>query len=444
MSISRPSLVSSAAMLVVRGRWRALEQLAQNSELSSKSKKNAIHKLIVSCLNVAPFAKDNSHKDLDLLAISDSRAACLCASFQATSTIMYKHILQKDLFSANRYAQSAIVTLADIAANTDKSFTGKNVEEMVGHSASMVNLIASQAELVRSIESFDISRRAAFVLGMHRSGTSALTGLLAKAGLSAPLDLMPASPKNPMGYWESMSIFRANERFLDRIGLHWSSSLSLPSGWSGSDAAREWRSELIGLFTKVYKKARCPLVKDPRFCILIKGLEPWLESGMYNPVFFIPIRHPIDVALSLEKAENLPPEQGLRIWIKSVLEAEYVTRGFDRKFVMFSDLISDPSGTLERCIELIQASFSRDGIDHVDNIIPRAPTMHSSFFIDPTLQHQRFDLNESSWTANADMLTARLTEFALSLFGKISTSVDDDVPAGIFDSFRLESLRFLV
>jgi hypothetical protein len=41
-----------------------------------------------------------------------------------------------------------------------------------------------------------------FVLGMHRSGTSAVTRSFAEAGWHVPDGLLAATDDNPSGYWE--------------------------------------------------------------------------------------------------------------------------------------------------------------------------------------------------------------------------------------------------
>ena len=51
-------------------------------------------------------------------------------------------------------------------------------------------------------------RRVILVLGMHRSGTSALTTALGHLGAVLPRDPMPASADNPGGYQESRAIAR--------------------------------------------------------------------------------------------------------------------------------------------------------------------------------------------------------------------------------------------
>src|SRR5919197_2381254 len=51
------------------------------------------------------------------------------------------------------------------------------------------------------------------IVGMHRSGTSLVAQVLAKAGLylGRTDDLIPAGPDNPDGYWEHAGFHGLNE-----------------------------------------------------------------------------------------------------------------------------------------------------------------------------------------------------------------------------------------
>jgi hypothetical protein len=191
---------------------------------------------------------------------------------------------------------------------------------------------------------------------MHRSGTSALTGMLVQAGFTAPSDLMPATVANPKGYWESLGILGINEGFLAEMESHWSSSLPLPAGWSESIGARKWRTSLINLISEVFGGGQLATIKDPRFCTLIMGLEPWFESGLINTSFIIPIRHPLEVANSLLQAEGTTLYKSLRLWIKSIFMTEQATRGFKRKFISFDELIQNPTNALEKCLLLVESA----------------------------------------------------------------------------------------
>ena len=48
------------------------------------------------------------------------------------------------------------------------------------------------------------------ILGMHRSGTSALTGVLSLLDVYLGSELMPASEDNKKGYFENKNLYRIN------------------------------------------------------------------------------------------------------------------------------------------------------------------------------------------------------------------------------------------
>ena len=58
------------------------------------------------------------------------------------------------------------------------------------------------------------ARTAYLVLGMHRSGTSAVTQLLALAGASLPANVMPGDEHNEKGYFEPWKIAIFNDERL--------------------------------------------------------------------------------------------------------------------------------------------------------------------------------------------------------------------------------------
>ena len=64
-------------------------------------------------------------------------------------------------------------------------------------------------------------RKAVLVLGMHRSGTSALTRILNLLGVDLGSKLMPASPENEAGYWEHAEIVRIHDELLGELGTSW-------------------------------------------------------------------------------------------------------------------------------------------------------------------------------------------------------------------------------
>lgn len=68
------------------------------------------------------------------------------------------------------------------------------------------------------------------VLGMHRSGTSALAGLFNRLGVALPEgDLIGASKSNPSGHFEPEEVVRIHDRILSETGSGWSDPRAVAS-----------------------------------------------------------------------------------------------------------------------------------------------------------------------------------------------------------------------
>ena len=110
--------------------------------------------------------------------------------------------------------------------------------------------------------------RGVFVLGMHRSGTSAATRLVNLLGVPtcADEDLLPATDDNPRGYWESASLTAFNDRIFAAFESDWSCPPGLDPGWEKDPALAELRAEATTLFSRVFPAEQW-VWKDPRNCI---------------------------------------------------------------------------------------------------------------------------------------------------------------------------------
>src|SRR5262249_58238734 len=64
-------------------------------------------------------------------------------------------------------------------------------------------------------------RQIIFVLGMGRSGTSAITRVLSLCGARLPEPLLGASESNLTGHWEPIDAININNAFLSRHGASW-------------------------------------------------------------------------------------------------------------------------------------------------------------------------------------------------------------------------------
>jgi hypothetical protein len=113
-------------------------------------------------------------------------------------------------------------------------------------------------------------------------------------------------------------------------------------------------------------------LKDPRFSMLIDFWLPYLRGR--NVSFIHVVRHPTDVANSLERRDGFPKERGLLLWFLQNLNAEYFTRGLNRCFINYEDYIRDWRGSLEKAFQQLEISPVRgfdQAKDDIDEFITK-------------------------------------------------------------------------
>ena len=201
-------------------------------------------------------------------------------------------------------------------------------------------------------------RYAIVVMGMHRSGTSALAGVLARLGCDAPIDLMDATPMNSKGFYESSTITSMNEELLKSAGSAWFSWQELNQDWFGSPEAADFKDRALENLKEVYGNSRLPLLKDPRMCILVPFWENVFAEAGYVPKYLHTHRHPLEVAQSLKHWAGYDPAYGEVLWLRYVLEAEAATRGKSRAFTSYNQTMQDWSAVGQRAAGTLDLTWS--------------------------------------------------------------------------------------
>lgn len=191
-------------------------------------------------------------------------------------------------------------------------------------------------------DSVPTERRAVFVLGMHRSGTSAVTRVLNLLGVELGQGLMAASPDNERGYWEHLAIVQEHDQLLEALGSSWDDVRALPADWMKSPVAVGAAHRLRAIVEREFNAAPLWGLKDPRLCRLLPLWLPLLRSMRITPHFVLVLRHPAEVAASLAKRDRKSRAAAALLWLRHMLEAERATRGLPRTIVNFADLIENP------------------------------------------------------------------------------------------------------
>jgi glycosyltransferase involved in cell wall biosynthesis len=185
---------------------------------------------------------------------------------------------------------------------------------------------------------------------MHRSGTSALAGLLVERGYACPPDTMPAHPDdNPDGYYESREVVAINNRFLRAIGSHWKDPGAIGTQLFEGDAGEQARREIAAFLDGISQPFL--VLKDPRLSRLLPLWLPLLRNGFDLVLVTRIVRHPDEVYASLNRRSCDPalapasiesPLHSDVLWWRYNLEAIVHSRGLDSTIFSYADLVARP------------------------------------------------------------------------------------------------------
>ncbi|MDD5521717.1 MAG: glycoside hydrolase family 99-like domain-containing protein [Kiritimatiellae bacterium] len=189
---------------------------------------------------------------------------------------------------------------------------------------------------------------AIIILGMHRSGTSALTGCLTHLGIPLGEPLVPRNFDNPRGFFELQDVVDLNERLFQHLGRSHLTPGPLPTDWQDDSEVFTFQQEAERLLTHHFANHHLFGLKDPRFCLTLPLWLKTFDRLAIKPVFILQYRQPLDSAISLSRRNRIPFETAVQLWIEHTLLAEAFTRPFPRQHVLMPELMADPIATLAR------------------------------------------------------------------------------------------------
>lgn len=235
--------------------------------------------------------------------------------------------------------------------------------------------------------------RVILVLGMHRSGTSALTGVLSLLGADSGTALIsPHAATNPNGFWEHADILSIHDQLLTILGSSWDDERQLPELWWKSPALASLRQRLLEVIQRDFSESGLWILKDPRLCRL---LPLWLdilhETGNCTPHFVFSLRHPLEVAKSLENRDQIPEHSACLLWLEHLIEAERWTQGYPRVAVSYGQLLVDWKSVIAHVSKTLNIPISTDNPAIAEEI---------NRFLEPSLRHHhgsQLGTNGSTW-----------------------------------------------
>jgi hypothetical protein len=184
--------------------------------------------------------------------------------------------------------------------------------------------------------SVELPARVICILGMHRSGTSCLTGSLQEAGLSLG-DCHTWNPHNLRGN-------RENQAFVD---LHDDILTANHGAWDAPPGQLSWRQQDITKAVELLSRHASEPVfgfKDPRALLVLEGWKKLYPAMEFVGIF----RHPNAVARSLETRSEMPRDTALKLWYRynRLLYAQYREQAFP--LLCFDDTEADLQGKISQ------------------------------------------------------------------------------------------------
>jgi hypothetical protein len=243
------------------------------------------------------------------------------------------------------------------------------------------------------------------VVGVGRSGTSLLSGILGQLGFHIPQPEVKADDTNPRGFGEPQWVVDFHQRILreQRVMVN----DSRPVAWEQMAAAaaaaqgelREWLAGQLGQADEI-------VVKDPRTVWFFDAWTGVADELGARTSFVTMLRHPAEVVASARKSygPTLTEAGRAAAWINMTLQAEHVTRDSRHAFVRYDDLLADWMPQIRR----IGTTLDVPRLAAVD----RVPEVDA--FVDPTLHRNRTTWDELDVPAPASALADQVWEHVLA------------------------------
>lgn len=165
------------------------------------------------------------------------------------------------------------------------------------------------------------------ILGMHRSGTSCITRILNKNGLSLGKELIQPDSGNPQGYWENFSVYWINERILKKSNGTWDN----PPQQFLSDIYIHL--EIMRIFYNRDWNNPYLIIKDPRMVLTWSIWKKYLKNYTILTVF----RNSDSVANSLYRRDGIESQKGLKLWKIYNQKILYINQTESMEFINFDN-----------------------------------------------------------------------------------------------------------
>jgi glycosyltransferase involved in cell wall biosynthesis len=198
---------------------------------------------------------------------------------------------------------------------------------------------------VQATETATGARHGVVVLGMARTGSSALTRLLNLLGVDLGPEeglVAPVEHINAKGFYEHRAIMQLNDELLSRLGGSWHDPPLLAPGWAEDPRLDDLRDQAQELLAQSFTTSGPWGFKDPRTCFTLPFWRPLIGDAR----LILCHRNPLEVAGSLERRDGLRVAHGVNLWARYASAAALGSAGAARIVIGYDELFRRPHEVL--------------------------------------------------------------------------------------------------
>jgi hypothetical protein len=229
-------------------------------------------------------------------------------------------------------------------------------------------------------------KRLVLVVGVGRSGTSLLAGVLGQLGFHIPQPEVSADETNPKGFGEPRWVVDFHTRLMRRLRVivFDARPVAFEKTAAVGDAAEELRTWLASELSQ----ADDVVVKDPRVGWFLGLWQRCCDELGVQTAQITMLRHPAEILTSARKSYGDWQSDASRAaaWLNVMLETERMTRGAPRVYIRYEDLLNDWRAEIDRAGRALDLPL-------LTEIAPeRAAAVDG--FVDPSLHRHRAGWDE--------------------------------------------------
>jgi hypothetical protein len=220
------------------------------------------------------------------------------------------------------------------------------------------------------------------VLGMHRSGTSAITRSLVALGVELGKNTVGGDANNQKGYFESPEVVKINDIILEKLGSNWASLKFL-----GSESLRglhfnEERIRAARWVEEMLSQGKPIGFKDPRLCRTLPFWQKVFEELRLCTGYLLIYRYPDEVAASIMRRGlgSTSIDYAKSLWCAYQVDALRHLKSQKWLAVKYDLMLRHPVRELERIAKFLGVAWNPDSPGVKE---------YANEFLDSSLRHHQ-------------------------------------------------------